>query len=312
MDQGEECCRLKRFGNTGRREAQTRRKRGRFGKALPVIGIILGLVLLSVPLMLSMRADMEAQQSIQSMEDTYNPKDNPVLLKALKEAEKYNRALAGKPVDGKVLPWSKQLEFGGNESNCWIEIPAINLKQPIYKGTSEQALMAGVGINEGTSLPVGGVPSNCVLAGHTGMSDERMFDNIRYLQPGDKLCLHTLGQPFEYEVESTETVLPNQTEHLLIYKKHEDMVTLVTCTPYGVNDHRLLVHCKRIPYNPADFEQGSTPVSAYADNRTLPLLAGLAAVALAAACSAVARHRRKIRQRAAFAGSAETRGMARR
>ena len=111
--------------------------------------------------------------------------------------------------------------------------------------------MAGVGHVEGTSLPVGGESTHCVITAHSGMRNLRMFDDIRQLEPGDLVLLHTMGDVYAYRVVSSEVVWPDETSSLAI-APGEDLLTLVTCTPYGVNDHRLLVHCERTDYVPEE------------------------------------------------------------
>lgn len=278
----------RRAARTAFRRAYCRlpaQRRMRAAALIPLVALGFGLCLLSTPVVADMVADHRSKQTINQATSTYEPAENPQIRAALAQAAAYNAALAGEnPLGKDVLPYNRQLEFGGNETNAWIEIPAASVNLPIYKNASESSLAAGVGHLEGTSLPVGGVPSNCVLTAHSGMPDARMFDGIRKLQPGDKVCVHTLGTPFAYEVTDTEVVWPHETAHLAIYQKGTDMLTLVTCTPYGVNDHRLLVHCRRTAYRPDDFPQ-APPVQASPSNRSLPF-AG-AAIASAAVLAAL-------------------------
>lgn len=246
---------------------------------MPLVALGFGLSLLAAPIAADLLAGHRSQQTISQAASTYEPSENPQVRAALAQAHAYNAALAGKDPDREtVLPYDRQMEFGGNETNAWIEIPAAEVSLPIYKKANETSLAAGVGHLEGTSLPVGGVPSNCVLTAHSGMPDARMFDGIRKLQPGDKVCVHTLGTPFAYEVTDAEVVWPQETAHLGIYQKGTDMLTLVTCTPYGVNDHRLLVHCRRTAYHPEDYAQAS-PLDASLNDRNLPLTAAALASA---------------------------------
>lgn len=166
------------------------------------------------------------------------------------QAQAYNAVLAGQTpaIDpNTILPYAKQLTFDRDPMMSWIEIPSINVSMPIYHGTSDSALMAGVGHLEGTSLPVGGASTHCVLTAHSGMKNLSMFDDIRDLKPGDLVLLHTLGKTLAYKMVSSEVVWPDNMKSLGI-EQGADKVTLVTCTPYGVNDHRLLVHCVRTKY----------------------------------------------------------------
>lgn len=125
-----------------------------------------------------------------------------------------------------------------------IVIPSINVSMPIYHGTSDDILGEGVGHLEETSLPYGGASSHCVLAGHNGLPSVKIFDRIGELQEGDYFILQVLGEDHAYRVTSTETVLPEETDSLVV-EEGSDLVTLVTCVPYGINTHRLLVHAER-------------------------------------------------------------------
>jgi sortase A len=178
----------------------------------------------------------------------------------LSEARAYNEVLAGQTPEiasDQILPYVEQLTFDRDPMMSWIEIPSINVSMPIYHGTSDSALMAGVGHLEGSSLPVGGTSTHCVLTAHSGMKNLSMFDDIRDLVPGDIVLLHMMGEVLAYKVDSSEVVWPDEMDSLGI-QQGKDLLTLVTCTPYGVNDHRLLVHCERTEYVPEEAEaQGS-------------------------------------------------------
>ncbi|MDO4503139.1 MAG: class C sortase [Coriobacteriia bacterium] len=149
-----------------------------------------------------------------------------------------------------VADYKDLLNISGDEVMGSVEIPSIRSVVPIYHGVSEAALEQGAGHLPTTSLPVGGKSTHCVLAGHTGLPSVRIFDDIEKLRSGDYIFIDVLGKRNAYKVTSTEVVLPEQTESLLI-KGGQDLLTLVTCTPYGVNSHRLLVHAKRCKV-PAD------------------------------------------------------------
>lgn len=128
----------------------------------------------------------------------------------------------------------------------YLDIPAINVHLPIYHGTGAYALQHGVGHLETTSIPVGGESTHSVLSAHSGLTNATMFDSLPQMQEGDTFQITVLNQTLTYEVYAIETVLPEQTESLYI-QPGRDLVTLVTCTPYGINTHRLLVHGERIP-----------------------------------------------------------------
>lgn len=177
----------------------------------------------------------------------------------LQQAQSYNAVLAGDAPsipENDIVSYGQQLTYENDPMMSWIEVPSINVSMPIYHGTSDAVLMAGVGHLEGSSLPVGGTSTHTVLTAHSGMRNLRMFDDIHELEEGDIVLLHTMGDILAYRVTSSEVVWPDETESLAI-QPGQDLLTLVTCTPYGVNDHRLLVHCVRIDYSQEEAQEAS-------------------------------------------------------
>ena len=128
----------------------------------------------------------------------------------------------------------------------YVEIPKIDVNLPIYHGTSEEVLQRGIGHLIGSSLPIGGEGCHSVLTSHSGLAGARLFSDLDQLMPGDTFFLHVLGETLAYEVTEINAVLPYETD-LLLAAPGEDLCTLVTCTPYGVNSHRLLVRGLRVP-----------------------------------------------------------------
>lgn len=165
-------------------------------------------------------------------------------LKTLWEAAvQYNQKL----FDGQRQSdaYSKLLKLRADGLMCYLEIPAIEMYLPVYHGTSAQTLQKGAGHLEQSSLPVGGQSAHCVISAHSGMPGKVLFDHLDRLKAGDVFYLHTLDQTLAYEVDRIRTVLPYELEDLKI-TGDGDYVTLLTCTPYGVNTHRLLVRGRRI------------------------------------------------------------------
>lgn len=183
-----------------------------------------------------------------------------------KEAKEYN---AEHPVnsivdafdesDQYVLthPYDQVLDPDGNGLMGSIEIPEINVKIAIYHGLGSDVLEKGAGHIEGTSLPIGGKNTHAVLAAHRGLPGAKLFTDLDQLKIGDKFYLHILGKTLAYKVDQIKTVLPNQTKALDIVEG-EDHVTLLTCTPYGVNTHRLLVRGIRTRYVESETEKSET------------------------------------------------------
>lgn len=133
---------------------------------------------------------------------------------------------------------------------AYVEIPKIDVYLPIYHGTDSETLEKGIGHLLGSSLPVGGNTTHTVLTGHSGMASQTMFTDLHQLRAGDVIYIHVLQETLAYEVSDVNTVLPHETE-LLEIRREEDLCTLVTCTPVGINSHRLLVRGVRIPYEAA-------------------------------------------------------------
>lgn len=170
--------------------------------------------------------------------------------KMLSDARAYNRTLPGsenrfKLSDEEYAEYNKLLSVSDSGIIGYIDIPEINVKLPIYHGTDESVLQVAVGHIAGSSLPVGGKSTHCVLSGHRGLPSAKLFSNIDRLVEGDVFTLNVLNDVLYYQVDQILTVEPDELDALEI-EKGRDYCTLVTCTPYGVNTHRLLVRGSRI------------------------------------------------------------------
>lgn len=166
------------------------------------------------------------------------------------KAEKYNEELYH--INGSISKKSSEeekykelLNVSDDGIMCYIEIPSINLSLPVYHGVDESVLQVAVGHLFGTSLPVGGKNTHTVLSGHRGLPSASLFTNLDQLSKGDAFMLHTLNETLTYEVDQILVVKPDEMEALQI-EEGKDLCTLVTCTPYGVNSHRMLVRGHRI------------------------------------------------------------------
>lgn len=253
-----------REGGSGKRGGRRRGRRKRLprwaDRLVTVLIILIGAGMLVWPWVMDRLEASGVFNQISTVSSNIDAMTEEQRAYYLQQAQAYNAVLAGeKPAidPNAILPYKKQLTFDRDPMMSWIEIPSINVSMPIYHGTSESALMAGVGHLEGTSLPVGGKSTHCVLTAHSGMKNLSMFDDIRDLEPGDLVLLHTMGRILAYKMVDSEVVWPDEVGSLVI-EQGADKVTLVTCTPYGVNDHRLLVHCVRTKYVPkqAEAERG--------------------------------------------------------
>lgn len=193
---------------------------------------------------------------LQQVENT----DDSKLQEALQNARAYNAALSGVVSDdafskdslqGASEEYQSLLNVTGRGIMGYVSVPKINVTLPIYHGTDSGTLERGIGHLLGTSLPVGGNSTHSVLTAHSGMASQRMFSDLPQLKEGDVFYLEVLNEKYAYQVDQIKTVLPHDTTYLGI-ETEQDLCTLVTCTPFGVNTHRLLVRGRRIPYEEAE------------------------------------------------------------
>ena len=217
--------------------------------------------------------------------ETIADTDDAELTAQREAAEQYNAMLSGAAIaeggaDAPPLVYDEQLTVGG--AMAYVDIPKINVYLPVQHGTDADTLEKSVGHVVGTSLPVGGSSTHAVLSAHSGLASSKLFSDIDQLAEGDTFYIHVLGEVLAYKVDAIHTVLPTDTR-LLQIEEGEDYVTLVTCTPFGVNTHRLLVRGHRVPYVP---EQGAPaaaekPVaSSWTQHYLTGLGVGLGAVAV--------------------------------
>ena len=178
--------------------------------------------------------------------------DDTELTAQRKAAEQYNAMLSGAAItkggaEAPPLAYAEQLTVGG--VMAYVDIPKIGVYLPVQHGTDAETLERAVGHVVGTSLPVGGSSTHAVLSAHSGMASSKLFSDIDQLTEGNVFYIHVLAEVLAYEVDNINTVLPTDTS-LLQIEDGRDYVTLVTCTPFGVNTHRLLVRGHRVPYVP--------------------------------------------------------------
>lgn len=188
---------------------------------------------------------IEYAQEVEALEDSE-------IRDARQAAIAYNESLKPIRYDREAVQAAAEsyddlLNLHGSGLMGYVEIPKIDVNLPIYHGTSEEVLQKGIGHLLGSSLPTGGEGFHSVLTGHSGLAGKRLFSDLDQLALGDCFYLHVLGKTLAYEVSEINRVLPHETE-LLTAVAGQDLCTLVTCTPYGVNTHRLLVRGSRVPY----------------------------------------------------------------
>ena len=266
-------------------------------RLITMVVILIGVGLMVWPWVLDRLEASGVFNQISAVSSTVDALSAEERERIILQARSYNELLAGEaselPAD-QVEPYDQQLIFDRDPMMSWVEIPSINVSMPIYHGTSEEVLMAGVGHLEGTSLPVGGESTHCVLTAHSGMRNLSMFDDIHALGEGDLVLLHTMNQTLAYKVTGSEVVWPDEVESLGI-EPGADKLTLVTCTPYGVNDHRLLVHCERTEYVEQEAAAQKSLSGRHWGKRELAVLVVAAALALVVVDVVVHRLRRRRR-----------------
>ena len=212
--------------------------------------------------------------------------DDAELTAQREAAQQYNAMLSGAATiteggaSAPPLAYAQQLTVGG--VMAYVDIPKINVYLPVQHGTDADTLERAVGHVVGTSLPVGGSSTHAVLSAHSGMASSKLFSDIDQLAEGDTFYIHVLGEVLAYKVDAIHTVLPTDTS-LLQIEDNKDLVTLVTCTPFGVNTHRLLVRGHRVPYVPEQEVPAATekPVaSSWTQHYLIGLGIGLGVVAV--------------------------------
>lgn len=239
-------------------------------RILPLIFIALiflaGIGLVVYPMVSNTLYERNQSTVLAEYDETVAQAEQSQLEEALELARDYNRQLLEGSVfltdpfdpnlqlDPTVKPYADLLNLEGDGMMGYVEVPKIDVYLPIYHGTTSQVLEKGVGHLQNTSLPVGGESTHTVLTGHTGLSGKRLFTDLTEVEVGDVFYLHILGQTLAYQLDRIDIVDPDDTE-LLQVETGEDLVTLVTCYPYGINTQRLLVRGTRISYEEAVEQQ---------------------------------------------------------
>ena len=220
--------------------------------------ILLGIGIFLYPLISNYFAEQEQNKVIDHYVATVEDTSREEMQATWEAARIYNENIAGDPVhdpflvgSGYAIPDNYEEVLDMEDGiMCYLEIPKLNLKLPVYHGTSEEVLKKGVGHLEMTALPIGGENRRSVLTGHRGLPQAELFTRLDEMKTGDEFYLHVLDEIHAYKVKETKTVKPEQLQELTIMPQGEDLVTLVTCTPYGMNTHRLLVTGERTEYIP--------------------------------------------------------------
>lgn len=231
------------------------KKKGKLIDAILLIGILVGVLIFLFPRI----SDLYYSNKVNKEIETYTTKTNELKDTEIDErmfmAQAYNKSLlvntgigvsdpfSKKDLDKAKKEYAKMLEV--NEQIAYLEIPKINLKLPIFAGTDEEILQKGVGHLEKTSLPIGGASTHSVVTAHRGLLNKKLFTDLDKLEIGDRFYVKNLKETIAYQVSDINIIEPTDYDKLQI-EKDKDQMTLLTCTPYMVNSHRLLVTGQRI------------------------------------------------------------------
>ncbi|MGE9942086.1 class C sortase [Bariatricus sp. SGI.161] len=224
--------------------------RKHFSTVILIFVFLIGLSLLLYPSLSNYWNSFHASRAVASYSEEVANLDEEEYRKMLEAAKEYNRTLLGRGNQYTLSEEQKKeyndlLNVGGTGIMGYIEIESLVVSLPIYHGTDDAVLQIGVGHLDWTSLPVGGEGTHCVISGHRGLPSAKLFTNLDKMSVGDTFVLRVLDEVLTYEVDQILIVEPDDTEALQI-EQGKDLCTLVTCTPYGINTHRLLVRGHRV------------------------------------------------------------------
>ena len=226
------------------------KKKSSFVTAILIAAFFIGALLLLYPTISDFWNSFHQSRAIASYAEQVADLDENAYDRLWEDARIYNKTLGDRMnrfvmAEEQKKAYAALLNIADNGVMGYIEIPKVRCNLPIYHGTDEAVLQVAIGHVPGSSLPVGGESTHCVLSGHRGLPSAKLFTNLDELETGDVFMLRVLDETLTYEVDQNRTVLPNELGDLAIVEG-EDYCTLVTCTPYGINSHRLLVRGHRV------------------------------------------------------------------
>lgn len=227
-----------------------KKKQSNLVTVLLVLILLAGVALLAYPSVADYWNSFTQSQVISNYANQIQNMDDDKYREIIDATHAYNQSLLNRSNPYLLSPEQREqydqlLNVSGIGDMGYIEIPTINCSIPVYHGTSDAVLQIAVGHLDWTSLPVGGPSTHCVLSGHRGLPSAKLFTDLDKVTIGDLFMLHILGETLTYEVDQILIVNPDETQSLLI-EEDKDLCTLVTCTPYGINTHRLLVRGHRV------------------------------------------------------------------
>ncbi|CUN11434.1 Sortase (surface protein transpeptidase) [Blautia hydrogenotrophica] len=243
------------------RKTEKDRRRNPWIFLAPLLVFAAGAGIFLYPAVSNFLAERAQTNVIRSYQAAVDESNRQKLEEEWQKAEEYNENLAGDPVhdpfvmgSGYVLPdnYEEVLNLNGDGVMGYLEIPRIDVELPIYHGTSEEVLEKGAGHLEATALPIGGKNRHPVISAHRGLPSAELFTRLDEMEIGDWFYLSVLDETLAYEVDKITVIEPEELE-FLTPEENRDLLTLLTCTPYGVNTHRLLVRGTRVPYEETEF-----------------------------------------------------------
>lgn len=232
----------------------------------PLLVIAIGLSVLFYPTISNVLVMKNASRAVTNYDAAAQSISDEQYQQMLAAAHAYNEQLASSNAEATDAlasavntesvnkEYNSLLNLDGDGMMGYITIPRLKETMPIYHGTAEKVLQVGIGHLEQTSLPVGGESTHAALSGHRGLPTAKLFTDLNLMKKGDRFYIKILKDTYAYQVDKITTVLPTDTKELAI-EPGKDLVTLITCTPYAVNTHRLLVRAHRIPYTPEQAEE---------------------------------------------------------
>ena len=298
------------------RKAQRRR---RLFTILPPVLLVLGILVLLYPVIATYQNNLEQQRIAKAFSAEQTNLGPDVLKDELARADEYNRQAAEAPI---LDPWLESQrpntpqysnylsQLDVNPVMATVKVPSADISLPIYHGTETSTLEKGVGHLFGTALPVGGEGTHTVLTGHSGLGSATMFDHLNRVELGDVFYIEVLGRHLKYKVTDIRTVLPNETE-TLNKVAGKDLATLITCTPYGINTHRLLVTGERVPMDDAQVAEESANVEpAVVQTWMIAVVVGIIIVLITTAVLWFLAHKNRKKREAAQLAAAESGALA--
>ena len=245
--------------------------------------LVLGIGIFCYPMVSNYFAQLNHAEVIVNYQEQVDQMEQAQLEQAWQQAQIYNENLAGDPVHDPFVPGSGYalpdnyldvLNIDGDGVMGYLEIPKIDVYLPIYHGTDEESLQEGVGHMESTALPIGSVGGHSVLSGHRGLPNAELFTNLNLLEEGDYFYIHVLDETLAYQVDQITVVEPDELSQIAAIPG-EDLVTLLTCTPYGVNTQRLLVRGARTEYIPPEETVTDSPNTMLQSTTNQSMLMGI-------------------------------------